>query len=282
MAANRERVRESQRRNAEKYGDQYRAAQRQRYAEDAADPEKAAAKREASRQYYQANREQILQQVKTRRAERVDAARRSTHGTDDWDALFSSLWDAQQGMCYLCGDPLQRDVPRAIHLDHDHACCPLAKSCERCRRGLACKDCNRMIGIAKDDPDRLRRMADGLERAKADVALRMQQPRQIRKPRTYEVQCKECGETFTARRSDDLFCSSACYGRLRYRERRAPGGTVSLTCESCGIAFMARGKAKYCSKQCSNRAYQIRKGLRVPPLPAPDGDLEGVAAGPHQ
>jgi hypothetical protein len=76
----------------------------------------------------------------------------------DWEAM----WSAQQGCCYLCGDPLSTAKNR-VHVDHDHSCCPPGRSCSFCRRGLACNGCNAIIGHARDDAARLRRIADSLD-----------------------------------------------------------------------------------------------------------------------
>jgi len=45
---------------------------------------------------------------------------------------------------------------KRLVVDHDHECCPDEKSCGKCVRGLLCNWCNRMIGMARDDPQRLR------------------------------------------------------------------------------------------------------------------------------
>lgn len=62
---------------------------------------------------------------------------------------------------------------RKVHVDHDHTCCPQGKSCRYCRRGLACHPCNLLIGFARDDPQRLRRIARNLEAALAATQHRM-------------------------------------------------------------------------------------------------------------
>lgn len=75
----------------------------------------------------------------------------------------------QGGLCYLCDEPLPTDT-RKIHTDHDRSCCPgKKKSCGSCVRGIACEGCNTGIGSLGDDPDRMRRVADNLEKANAKV-----------------------------------------------------------------------------------------------------------------
>jgi ribosomal protein L37AE/L43A len=255
--AHRAEVRDIQRR----YDERHKAERLLQYAEVSADPEKAAARQEAARRYYRDNRERILARAKERRAQDLMAKKSYQHGIE-WEPLFAALWEAQGGKCYLCGDELRPDQPRAIHLDHDHSCCPLARSCERCRRGLACKDCNRLIGIARDDPDRLRRIADGLERANEAVRERMQVPRL---PRIAEIRhnliCEECSTPFQATMSNTRCCSTRCYRRLRYRERLGSAdGNHPRTCPECGRSFMSRtARGIYCSKPCSNKAYLSRK-----------------------
>lgn len=92
-----------------------------------------------------------------------------------------AMLDAQDGKCYLCGDELAYDD--AV-IDHDHRCCPNVSgrvtSCKYCRRGLACGPCNTIIGMAADDPDRLRRIADALASALPAVSARIgARPRQL-------------------------------------------------------------------------------------------------------
>lgn len=83
-----------------------------------------------------------------------------------------ALYVEQGGRCYLCGDPLAKDLTQTT-VDHDHACCPspptYRTSCGKCVRGISCDPCNRLIACAQDDPDRLRRIADNLEAANRRV-----------------------------------------------------------------------------------------------------------------
>jgi Recombination endonuclease VII len=124
------------------------------------------------REYNARNRDAVnergRQRYRSAGQERMRAWRMlAKHGLrpEDW----ASIWDAQQGRCYLCGDEL--DAQKAV-LDHDHSCCPGEKSCRVCHRGLTCANCNSAIGMAHDDPGRLRRMADALEAAQAVVNQR--------------------------------------------------------------------------------------------------------------
>lgn len=68
---------------------------------------------------------------------------------DQYDAMLAE----QGGMCAICGGA-PKDGP-SLHVDHDHACCATyKKSCGRCVRGLLCEDCNRVLGMFRDDPAR--------------------------------------------------------------------------------------------------------------------------------
>ena len=87
---------------------------------------------------------------------------------------LTAMLAAQDGGCYLCGEPLDVTAPRGVHVDHDHNCCRGSGSCGTCVRGLACENCNVGIGRFGDDPDRMRRVADNLEMA--NRRLRSQQP----------------------------------------------------------------------------------------------------------
>lgn len=92
------------------------------------------------------------------------------HGMSAGD--LARLREEQQGLCYLCGNPLPDDG-YFLAIDHDHRCCPPKRSCAYCRRGLTCHSCNLVIGHAKDDPERLRNIAANLEAALAAVSQRI-------------------------------------------------------------------------------------------------------------
>ena len=131
------------------------------------------------RKWNEKNREKRREQNRARRS--ADPERARFHAAwvnhrmhpEDWAAL----WDAQNGLCYLCGEPMD---PQRVHVDHDYTCCHYGKSCQFCRRGLTHPVCNQLVGLGGDDPDRLRRIADALEQARARVAERMaERPSQL-------------------------------------------------------------------------------------------------------
>lgn len=129
--------------------------------------------REIGRKSRELNRGKLNEQKRARRAadpekhreqDRAQRARdpgRNQHGR--WIKQDrAAMWDEQEGNCYLCGEPMD---PARVRIDHDHSCCAPNTSCRICRRGLAHHRCNIAIGMADDDPARLRKMADALENA---------------------------------------------------------------------------------------------------------------------
>ena len=68
-------------------------------------------------------------------------------------ADYEAMLKRQNGKCAICGKP----EPENKRLDVDH--------CHKTNqvRGLLCTSCNRVLGHAWDNPERLRRAADYLE-----------------------------------------------------------------------------------------------------------------------
>ena len=65
--------------------------------------------------------------------------------------LYAAMLAAQEGGCAVCGTTAPGGRGR-FHVDHDHTCCPGAKSCGKCIRGLLCNNCNVGLGHFRDDP----------------------------------------------------------------------------------------------------------------------------------
>lgn len=129
---------------------------RERYA---ANPEAAKA---AQRKYYEKKRAENPDYWRNWRRELSNDLKYRHNIT--WDDLKEML-DEQDGRCYLCDTLLDIEVPRGVHVDHDHNCCAGDRSCGNCIRGLACHACNTGIGAFGDDPARMRKAADRLEAA---------------------------------------------------------------------------------------------------------------------
>lgn len=61
-----------------------------------------------------------------------------------------------RGTCDLCGTAALNRAGYAMHIDHDHATGEV--------RGVLCQHCNVMIGMAREDPEILRRAIDWIGR----------------------------------------------------------------------------------------------------------------------
>ena len=77
---------------------------------------------------------------------------------EDYDAML----EVQGHACASCFSDDWGGKTGVPHVDHDHATGEV--------RGLLCSGCNHAIGHAKDDPTRLRQMADYLERGPVNIA----------------------------------------------------------------------------------------------------------------
>lgn len=129
-----------------------------------------AAIKRRQRSWYVANSKRVQERVRANGLKRW-------HGLDA--ASFAEQWDAQHGKCYLCGRDL---IPKKAAVDHWHGCSAHdpSVSCRYCQRGIACHACNMMIGMARDDPDLLRLVADNLEAANSYIQeLQKQAPTQL-------------------------------------------------------------------------------------------------------
>jgi hypothetical protein len=70
---------------------------------------------------------------------------------------FDAMVARQGGRCAICRTT-EPGGKGTWHIDHDHTCCPTKASeptCGNCVRGLLCRACNSLLGLAADDPERL-------------------------------------------------------------------------------------------------------------------------------
>ncbi len=121
----------------------------------AANPDKVAAIKARD---YAKRKKHILSQAKqwakdNPRAVRDHALRRFGITADDYDRMLA----AQGGGCAICGiKTVTQKGRKNFHVDHCHATGVV--------RGLLCHMCNVGLGAFKDEPARLRRAADYIER----------------------------------------------------------------------------------------------------------------------
>lgn len=122
-----------------------------------ANKERHAAKGKA---YYESNREKAIARQKARtngeKREEILAYQRNYRLKQQYGittADFKAMNAAQGGVCYICKNP--EVVQPNLSVDHDHTSGKIRK--------LLCTPCNTSLGLAGDDPERLRLMAQYVE-----------------------------------------------------------------------------------------------------------------------
>ena len=85
-----------------------------------------------------------------------------------------STYESQGGGCAICNKSLPHPADEngdkwQTNIDHDHTCCPTETSCGECIRGMLCRDCNLMLGHAKDNLSTLKKAVEYLERTSKKV-----------------------------------------------------------------------------------------------------------------
>ena len=70
---------------------------------------------------------------------------------------YMKMLAKQGGTCIGCDTPPSEG--QRLHVDHDHTCCPEARTCGKCVRGLIHLECSVAEGLFKDNPERLLKLA---------------------------------------------------------------------------------------------------------------------------
>jgi hypothetical protein len=73
---------------------------------------------------------------------------------------FEAMFEAQGGVCAICGEPPV--VGRRLSVDHEHDSDQV--------RGLLCQKCNAAIGMLGDDPEVIERAAQYIRKARERVS----------------------------------------------------------------------------------------------------------------
>lgn len=63
--------------------------------------------------------------------------------TEVW---YENTLAEQNHGCAICGTKVSGLLNGRFVIDHNHACCRLGRSCDRCRRALLCVRCNTLLG----------------------------------------------------------------------------------------------------------------------------------------
>lgn len=80
--------------------------------------------------------------------------------------MVEEILNGQGNSCAICGADFDGSRRSAVHVDHDHSCCPKVPACGNCNRGLICGNCNTMLGMARDNALVLEKAAHYLRTAK--------------------------------------------------------------------------------------------------------------------
>lgn len=87
-------------------------------------------------------------------------SRLARYGIDNKQLMV--LLAAQGDSCAICKRGYG-EIPDGWHVDHDHRCCDVQRTCGKCVRGVLCGPCNKMIGLARDSVGTLRNAITYLE-----------------------------------------------------------------------------------------------------------------------
>lgn len=108
--------------------------------------------KECRKEYKARNRDKIREKDREYQLKRVYGISKEEH---------DYLVESQEGICAGCGASSFNQKSYHLAVDHDHETGTI--------RGLLCLKCNRILGLAQDNPDLLRKLADYLEHGVAEV-----------------------------------------------------------------------------------------------------------------
>lgn len=114
-----------------------------------------------TRQYCQKCKNENTKKWRKDHPKKVVLLRRKKHLKSHFDLTeeeYKAKWASQRGLCAACRETLQEkeNGNRFPPVDHDHKTGKI--------RGIVHTKCNRGIGLFNDSPERMRKVADYLER----------------------------------------------------------------------------------------------------------------------
>lgn len=80
---------------------------------------------------------------------------------------YNKMLEEQDYVCAICKQ--HNAAGQALSVDHDHKCCPGARSCGDCVRALLCSKCNTGLGQFRDDEDYLQEALNYIKKYKIDL-----------------------------------------------------------------------------------------------------------------
>lgn len=112
----------------------------------------------ASRAFYERNKESEKERAKKWRkdnpekyaawAEKNKEKRQAASRKYEYSMTpeqYESKKAEQNGKCAICKQ--ETDI---LVVDHNHSCCSKRRTCGKCNRGLLCRSCNTLIGLAEE------------------------------------------------------------------------------------------------------------------------------------
>ena len=101
--------------------------------------------KEHSRNYYKDNRKRVRgvqgkYRLKNLVAEKARHRKNNIKKYGITEDDYLRIFEGQKGVCLICGLP---QLTKRLHIDHDHKTGKI--------RGLLCENCNRGLGMFKDD-----------------------------------------------------------------------------------------------------------------------------------
>lgn len=112
-----------------------------------------------SKAWRKANLEKYKIYVKKNRAKIRASGRRYEYNITE--EQYQSKFLEQDSKCGIC-----KKKSSLLVVDHNHLCCSQRRTCGNCNRGLLCRSCNTLIGLAEESKEILNNAIEYLQKYK--------------------------------------------------------------------------------------------------------------------